>query len=439
VTEVLRSGWHDVVRWTHETSRGITAAAVFTGLWLLASTLIAADGRSSLPTRSLSDAGSTDAWCTAHETGFQMTHPGPVRGLSDEPPRLLAQSDAAPLATAPAAPADKPAARRKPAADAAIACDGTVACDGIDACDGRVTCDDYGPAAAGRRRDDGSQFVCREGLLDNTSIFLAGDGWKNIFDDDDSSNFGFHAGFNAGIDLPGDHAVRGQLGASYGAYDFHGREELLSRDDPVEQRVFVTGGIYKRSDVLADDPLAWGAVYDLLVADEAGERVDDLRLGQIRSYLGYALTERDEVGVWSAFRVMRDYADEQRVSVNVTDQANVFWHRTWSEGGDTWLYAGWADDPGDVVVGLRGQAPLSNRVALMGNFHYIIPSTRGGDVHPNLQVDDCFNQETWNVSFGIVIYRCAKAISPHVSGHQGLPLLPVADNASFNYQAAMYR
>ena len=203
--------------------------------------------------------------------------------------------------------------------------------------------------------------------------------------------------------------------------------------------MFATGGVYKRSDVLADDPLAWGAVYDLLVADDAGERADSLRLGQLRSYVGFAVTECDEIGVWSAFRLMRDYATQQRVMVNVTDQANLFWHRTWSQGADTWAYAGWADDPGSVVVGLRGETPLSSRVALTGNFHYIIPSTRGGDVHPMLPVDDCFNQEAWNVSFGVVIYRCGKAIAPNVSGFRGLPLLPVADNGSFSYQANMFR
>ncbi len=275
----------------------------------------------------------------------------------------------------------------------------------------------------------------REGWFDNAQVFLAGDGWKNIFDDDDNNNFGLRSGFNLGVDLPGDRAVRGQVGMSYGAYDFGGREGLLSRDDPVEQQVFGTAGLYKRSSVNCGDRWAWGAVYDVLFADEAGERADSLRLAQLRSVVGYAITERDELGVWSAFRLMRDYAASQRVMVNPTDQANVFWHHTWQFGGDTTTYVGWADDPGSVVVGLDGRVPLSSRAALFGSLHYIIPSTRRGDVHPTLGVDDVFTQEAWNVSFGIVFYRRAKSVSPNVSGVYGLPLLPVADNGTFSYQA----
>ncbi len=275
-----------------------------------------------------------------------------------------------------------------------------------------------------------------EGLFQHTQVFLAGDGWKNIFDDDDNSNFGFRSGFNLGVDLPGDRGVRGQIGMSYGAYDLGGREGLLSRDDPIEQQVFATAGLYKRSVVECGDRWAWGTVYDILMADEAGERADSLRLAQIRSSVGYAINESDEFGVWTAFRLLKDYAPAQRVMVNVTDQANLFWHHRWQFGGDTTTYVGWADDPGSVVVGLDGRVPLSHRAALFGRLQYIIPSTRRGDIHPTLGIDDVFTQEAWNVSFGIMFYRGAKAVSPTVSGVFGLPLLDVADNGTFSYQAS---
>ncbi len=301
-----------------------------------------------------------------------------------------------------------------------------------------------GQAACGTCRTCGACAVaceCRhrpdhEGLFQNSQVFLAGDGWKNIFDDDDNNNFGFRSGFNTGIDLPGSRAVRGQIGLSYGAYDFGGREELLSRDDPIEQQIFATAGLYKRSEVACGDRLAWGAVYDMLLADEAGERADSLRLAQLRSYVGYAVTERDEFGVWSAFRLMRDFAPAQRVMVQPTDQANLFWHHSWQLGGDTTTYVGWADDPGSVVVGLDGRVPLNQHAALFGRVHYILPSTRRGDVHPTLGIDDVFTQEAWNISFGIMLYRGAKAVSPNVSGVFGLPLLPVADNGTFSYQSS---
>jgi hypothetical protein len=276
------------------------------------------------------------------------------------------------------------------------------------------------------------------GWFDNTAFFFAGDGWKSIFDDDDNNNFGFRLGFNTGLALPGLSATRGQIGASYGAYDFHGREGLLGGDDPIEQQLFLTAGLYRRSDVPDGDRISWGAVYDVLFTENAGEGADDIRLAQIRGTIGYSIGNSDEIGVWAAFRLMSSFAQIEQARVNITDQVNAFWHHTWSYGGDTWLYVGWADDPGETVLGLRGEMPLNDRVALFGNFHYVIPGTRGGDMHPRLPVDDIFNQETWNVSFGIVFYPGAKAGSRTVSGDRCLPLLPVADNASFNMQAPMF-
>jgi hypothetical protein len=274
--------------------------------------------------------------------------------------------------------------------------------------------------------------------LDNTAFFFAGDAWKNIFDDDDNNNFGLRLGVNTGLALPGLDAVRGQIGASFGAYDFHGREGLLGRDDSMEEQLFVTAGLYRRSDVTAGDRFSWGIVYDLLAAENAGEAADDIRLAQLRWSIGYSLGCADEIGVWAAFRLMNSFALIEQVRVNVTDQVNAFWHHTWSYGGDTWLYLGWADDPGETVLGFRGEMPLNDRVALLGNLHYVVPSTRGGDQHPRLPVDDVFNQETWNISFGIVFYPGAKAGSRTVSGDGCLPLLPVANNASFNMQAPMF-
>ncbi len=317
---------------------------------------------------------------------------------------------------------------------ACAACETCGSRDRCVACDARSTCDTCG----------GSGLACdcryrqnNDGWFQNTTVFLAGDAWKNIFDDDDNNNFGFRTGFNMGVGLPGDRGVRGQVGISYGAYDFHGRESLLSSDDPIEQQVFATAGLFKRSSIDSGDRIAWGAVYDVMASEDAGERADRLKLAQLRGYLGYALNERNEIGTWLAFRLMDDYAPRQRVKVNVTDQVNLFWHRNWKLGGDTTAYVGWADDPGDVVIGLNGRVPLNNHVALFGNVHYIIPSTTGGDVHPSIGTDDIFSQEAWNVTFGIMFYRGGKAISPTVSGISGLPLLPVADNGTFSYQADM--
>jgi hypothetical protein len=93
-------------------------------------------------------------------------------------------------------------------------------------------------------------------------------------------------------------------------------------------------------------------------------------------------------------------------------------------------YIGGAQEPGQLALGLRGHAPLSCRVALFGNMHYVVPSTSPGDIQPN-GFNNSYSEETWNMTFGIVFYPGGKAASGNVSGHAGLPYLPVADNGTF--------
>lgn len=267
---------------------------------------------------------------------------------------------------------------------------------------------------------------------DNTSVFFAGDGWNTIADDDDNNNFGLRIGFNSGFAL-GDSALRGQFGASYGAYDFHGREgtDVANEEASIEEQVFLTGGVYKRSDVCCGDYLSYGLVYDVMLTDNTGERTDSIGIGQVRGLVGYALNEASEVGVWAAFRAGNDTV--AGVPYRAMDQINFFWHYNWIYGADTMAYLGWSDDPGMMVFALNGQAPLSSSTALFGNVVYNLPSTGGGDTRGG--VNDAFNQETWNVTFGLVYYFGGKAVSRNVSGNAGLPLLPVADNGTFMLQA----
>ena len=271
---------------------------------------------------------------------------------------------------------------------------------------------------------------------DNSLIYFVGDGWGNKGDDNDSNNFGFRLGFNTAIHLIGDD-IRGQFGASYAGYDLNGRDDV--KENGQESHVFVTTGVYKRSNVLCCDRLSWGIVGDYLHADNWGQRGEDgIDLAQIRGQIGYALNECNEIGLWGTGRVHTDrsrFLAGGTSPLNTITQVNLFWHHNWEYGADTSVYVGGAEEIGSVVVGLSGQAPLSRHLAMFGNVHYIIPSTSAGDVDPN-GVDNSFAEETWNVTFGIVFYPGCKARNRTVSGHRGLPLIPVADNGTFAVETA---
>jgi hypothetical protein len=294
-------------------------------------------------------------------------------------------------------------------------------------------------ASAGDCGECASNCCCGYGSAwENTSLWLGADGWRTRADDDYPGNFGFRTGFNSGIGWR-DSPVRLQIGGSYAGYDLSGRDGDLGADtlhaSSAEQQLFFTGGVYKRSDVLADDRLAWGAVLDVNYDNHFGEQAQEIFLTQVRGIIGWSLDECNEVGVWGASRANRQQLSSDVGTFRVCSlaQGNLFWHRNWSFGGDTWLYAGFGEEPAEWLIGLTGQAPLSPSLALFGGLTWAIPSAPAGD--PNLGLDHNHSEEYWNVSFGIVWYPGCKAASDSVSGQRGLPLLPVADNGSFLVKA----
>jgi hypothetical protein len=267
---------------------------------------------------------------------------------------------------------------------------------------------------------------------DNTLFSLGGDAYKSLADSAQPpgvatgfmDSAGLVAGFNTGFTLLKDSPIRGQIGASYGVYDWKGRDTVSQSS--AEQQTFVTAGIYKRSDILAESRVCWALVYDQFWAHQWGLRAGELYVGQTRGIVGYALNENHEVGVWGTFRGTGD-ATTLVVGppVRAMNQYNLYWRCNWDFGGQTMLYAG-GHDPADVgswAFGVLGQAPLRDDVALYANFTYALPGSGTGVIGSN--------DLEWNFGAGLVYSWGGKAVSPTVSGRKGLPLLPVANNGSF--------
>ena len=235
---------------------------------------------------------------------------------------------------------------------------------------------------------------------------------------------GFSGGFNTGVRLFDDSPIRGQIGGSYGVYDLKGRDTVSPSS--AEQQTFLTAGIYKRSDILDGDAISWGLVYDQFWAHQWGLRAGELYVGQVRGIAGYAINDRHEIGVWGTFHTTEDAtATVAGPPLRAMNQYNVYWRYNWDFGGQTMVYVG-GNDPADVeswVLGVLGQAPLSDNMALYGNFTYAFPRSATGVIGSN--------DLEWNLGVGLIYSWGKKAVSPTVSGRKGLPLLPVANNGSF--------
>jgi hypothetical protein len=290
-------------------------------------------------------------------------------------------------------------------------CDAPCADCGADACGAKSCCDDPGS------------------WIENTQFWLGGESYKGIGETTQPAGpvTGFMAsagpvtGFNSGFGL-GDSEVRGQLGASFGLYDLKGRDSSAVNSS-LEQQYFITGGFYKRSNICTDDRISWAIVYDGFFGQNWGVVATDLYVGQFRSLVGYALNDSNEVGIWTTART-NTATDALGTTYRAMSQGNLYWRHHYDFGGTTMAYAG-SVDPADVAswqFGFLGAAPLNHNLSLYGSYVYSFPGSATGVVGSN--------EHLWDFSVGLMYSFGGKAVARNISGQQGLPLLPVANNGS---------
>ncbi len=269
---------------------------------------------------------------------------------------------------------------------------------------------------------------------DNTLFSFGGEAFKSLGDTSippgantgSMNSAGLVGTVNTGFALWSLENVRGQIGASYGVYDFKGRDASPSNNS-AERQTFITLGVYKRSNVCCGDRVAWGLVYDQFWAHQWGLSASELYVGQVRGIIGYATSQWNEFGVWAAFRATGDnsVAPVSPPPVRAMNQYNLFWRHNYDFGGESMLYVG-TNDPADIgswLFGFLGQAPLNDNLGLYGNFVFSQPGSATGIVGSN--------EQEWAFGAGLTWFFGGKSVSPSVSGRQGLPLLPVANNGSF--------
>jgi hypothetical protein len=233
-----------------------------------------------------------------------------------------------------------------------------------------------------------------------------------------TSSAGVVSTANTAFQLVEGSPIRAQAGISYGVFDFKGGE---FRSD-TEQQSFITLGVSKRSNVVQGDRLSWGLVWDELLAFGPGNGFSDFSFSQARGMLGWALSTRNEIGFWGAFRTS-SYASGYKP--RPADQYNLFWRHNYDFGGQSMFWIGGNNpaDYGSWLVGGFGEAPLNNYLSLTGNFTFALPGAAAGTVGAL--------EEAWAVGVGLTYYVGAKSVRPSVSGRQGLPLIPVANNGTF--------
>jgi hypothetical protein len=271
--------------------------------------------------------------------------------------------------------------------------------------------------------------------------FIEWDAFKGISDGYSTRNFGAASGVNAGALLPGlgDYGLGWQSGASYGVYDWDGRNPtaVIGVDQArTQQQIFVTTGFFRKA--ACGQRLSFGLVYDWMFNEEWGEAGTRPTLGQWRGQIEYAISGRNAIGVWGCRRDLSDqetHRDPNLFAFTATTRAisqiNLFWHHKFCSGADSNIWFGIPDHGRldgdgsllDWTVGANLQVPLSQRLAVYANAAYFHPSDSAGSF--------AAIESGYDMGVGIVWYIGGGACSHAINGPCATPYMPLANNSNF--------
>ncbi len=235
----------------------------------------------------------------------------------------------------------------------------------------------------------------------------------------DSGSFGFYQGFNEGRSLRRLFGwdMAGQFGLRATQSNLAGSEFT----DQTRHQIFLTGGLFRR----VDYGLQYGMVVDYLNDDWyfSGNLV------QLRGELSWKAAAAHEFGFQFITGVSDDTSTtvtrtsagttfSSQVALEPTDQYRAFYRQQLQNSGHWDVFLG-GTNHSDTVIGTTMSLPVRRRLLVQAGATYLIPS--GGNAEPK------FEQESWNVSLGLVF----RPGGPTGSGRYSRPMFDVADNGTF--------
>lgn len=209
------------------------------------------------------------------------------------------------------------------------------------------------------------------------------DYFRGIPDGSWNGNQGGVIGVNSGIDLFG--YACGQLGGSFGLYNWDGRENLaFENPKALEQQAFFTLGA-------SSSYCQWnfGVVYDRQFVKHFSIYDVSASFGQMRFQGGYQFCH-EEVGIWGTAHLdkVKKHIDGVSVSYRAISQLSGYWTHYFSNCAEStvWLGAPYQDSlrfssrtAGLFVAGFALRAPLTSRLFVDGHGSYMRARTTSGE------------------------------------------------------------
>lgn len=261
------------------------------------------------------------------------------------------------------------------------------------------------------------------GLLQNMQLEAGALSMRNPLDFEDAGNFGAQFALNWASAQPLFCGLNVQAGARATQLDFNGTAANGFETEDARTQVFWTAGVFFRAPAGCDGWSA-GVVYDSLIEDYYRQ----YELSQLRAELSYSFGGLFDLGFRGAFALNEDDFDFLKLDDELTIEGKatatsyytMFLRTNFDQGAQATVFGG-VTEWEEAIVGATMEAPLSDSFAIKGGATYIIPTERG--------LGNLRDEETWNVSAGIVWYLGGGARA-NACG-ETRPLFDVADNGTF--------
>ncbi len=257
------------------------------------------------------------------------------------------------------------------------------------------------------------------------------------------ADFGGAVGANLGFAIAPDFGIGGQIGGSWGVYDWGGRLYDEQGDEAsAQQQGFLTVGLFRET--IGDSRWSLGLAHDWLITDNFGNHGLDPTLGQWRGQVEYAINPCNEIGMQFVRRDRGDslsfaeFGGPTAENFRAISHTDLYWHHAMHNGTHMRLWVGLPDQedrlPGnqagetntviDTLFGASIQTPITHKLDVFARFQYGSASANSGNNVGN--ADDASN-----VAIGLVYYPGRSSRQYGVTRNCWMPYMPMANNSNF--------
>jgi len=247
------------------------------------------------------------------------------------------------------------------------------------------------------------------------------DYFRSLPEGDWEGNTGGLASFNLCASGPClmDYGVAGQIGGSYGNYDWSGRgSSPTGKQTGSQQQTFLTGAIFRKTTCCSG--INAGIAYDWMWNKNASVFALQSSISQVRFQGGYVWEQADEFGVWATLNVNTAHRTSQGIPVEfrAISQANLYWEHRFDNCSRTMIWAGIpykrslmfsTGRAGRFIIGGSFHAPLVSRLSIDGHASYMRGHSASGALKQRTYAANLFIGLNW--AFGDEIY----GVDPYMS------------------------